>query len=76
VISETALMAAAARATEELGEPWLTLLSTSDMAAMLSAHGFTKVRSVTQRDSVDPTLWNRSDALRPVHMSVLAHAVV
>jgi methyltransferase (TIGR00027 family) len=58
------------------GEPWRTYLSTTDMAELLARHGFGTVRAVTQRESVEADLWRRTDSLRPIHLSVLAHAVV
>jgi methyltransferase (TIGR00027 family) len=56
------------------GEPWLTFLAPADMSALLAAHGFAGVRHVSQRDQVDPALWQRTDPLRPAELSVLAHA--
>lgn len=58
------------------GEPWRTFLSTTDMAALLTRHGFTGIRAVTQRESVDQSLWTRTDTLRPIRVSCLAHAKV
>lgn len=58
------------------GEPWRTCLSTADMRGLLSRHGFGRVRSVSQRESVEPSLWERADVLRPIRLSALAHAVV
>ncbi len=56
------------------GEPWLTFLAPGDMTALLEGAGFGAVRHVRQRDSVAPELWQRSDALRPLELSMLAHA--
>jgi methyltransferase (TIGR00027 family) len=56
------------------GEPWLTFLAPAGMSALLAAHGFAGVRHVSQRDQVDPALWQRTDPLRPAELSVLAHA--
>ena len=58
------------------GEPWLTFLAPDDMTALLESRGFGAVRHVRQRDSVAPELWQRSDALRPLELSMLAHATV
>lgn len=58
------------------GEPWRTFLSTTDMAGLLTRHGFTRTRPITQRESVDPALWTRTDTLRPISLSALAHATV
>jgi methyltransferase (TIGR00027 family) len=60
----------------ELGEPWVTFLSPDDMSALLNKHNFGPVRHIRQHDAVDPALWNRSDALRPIDLTVLAHATV
>jgi hypothetical protein len=56
------------------GEPWLTVLAPADMSALLAAHGFTDAEHVRQRDQIDPALWRRTDPLRPVELSVIAHA--
>jgi hypothetical protein len=66
------VMAAAA----ERGEPWLTFLSPDDMSGLLTAHGFGRAEHVRQRDSIDAAMWNRSDSLRPIELSCLAHATV
>jgi len=60
----------------EGGEPWRTFLSTSDMAALLGRHGFTKTRAVSQRESVAETQWSRTDTLCPIRLSAIALAVV
>lgn len=58
------------------GEPWLTFLSPGQMSAMLANHALTPLRHVAQRDIADAAIWERSDSLRPVDLSVIAHAVV
>ena len=60
----------------ERGEPWLTFLAPDDMSALLEWHGFGAITHVQQRDSVPAALWDRSDALRPAALSVLARATV
>jgi methyltransferase (TIGR00027 family) len=60
----------------EWGEPWLSFFAPGDMSALLERHGFGSVRHVRQRDAVDAACWDRSDALRPAELSVLAHATV
>jgi methyltransferase (TIGR00027 family) len=60
----------------ERGEPWLTLLAPDDMSALLERHGFGAIAHVQQRDSVPSALWDRTDALRPAVLSVLARATV
>ena len=60
----------------ERGEPWLTFLAPEQMSALLDRHGFRMIEQVTHRDSIDAGLWDRSDALRPAALSMLAHAAV
>jgi methyltransferase (TIGR00027 family) len=60
----------------ERGEPWLTFLSPQQMSELLVSHGLTPLRQVTQRDIADGAIWNRADALRPVRLSMIAHAAV
>lgn len=58
------------------GEPWLTMLSPADMAGLLVRHGFAVAGQPGQAEALDPELWRRSDALRPVRLQTLVHAVV
>lgn len=58
----------------EHGEPWLSLLSPTDMAVLLDKYGFEVIAHKSQREAIDPGLWNRTDALRPAHLSALTHA--
>jgi len=58
------------------GERWLTFLTPGEMTALLTSHGFGPVTHVSQRDAVDAALWDRSDSLRPLNLSNLAHAVI
>ncbi len=62
--------------TAERGEPWLTFLSPADMSKLLAGHGLRPLRHVAQRDVGDATTWRRSDSLRPVELSLIAHATV
>jgi methyltransferase (TIGR00027 family) len=62
--------------TAELGEPWLTFLSPADMSQLLARHGLRPLRHVAQRDVGEATTWQRSDSLRPVELSLIAHATV
>ncbi|MFF8592355.1 class I SAM-dependent methyltransferase [Streptomyces sp. NPDC015220] len=66
------VMAAAA----ERGEPWRTFLSVEEMDVLLRAHRLDPVEYVKQRETVEPAGWERTDALRPFALSVLARAVV
>ncbi len=59
-----------------VGEPWRSMLSAAAITDVLQRNGFGAVRSVRQRDWVDPVLWERSDGLAPIQVSALAHAVV
>ncbi len=58
------------------GEPWLTCLTPDEMSAQLTAHGFGQVRRISQEDSISPQLWARPDTLRPIRLSMLAHATI
>lgn len=58
------------------GEPWRTFLSPADAAALVREAGFEVVAQAGQRESVDPRLWHRTDALRPAALSALTHARV
>jgi methyltransferase (TIGR00027 family) len=58
------------------GEPWLTLLAPDDMTAVLKRNGFCDVKHVSQREAVDEKLWDRTDSLRPLNLSNIAHATV
>jgi len=58
------------------GEPWLTFLTPTDMSTLLTRHGFTSIRHIHQRDTVDAALWQRADPLHPTELSVIAHATL
>jgi methyltransferase (TIGR00027 family) len=58
------------------GEPWLSFLTPSQVASMLTKAGFSRVTHVGQRDVGGPDLWRRNDALAPIELSKLVHAVV
>jgi methyltransferase (TIGR00027 family) len=57
------------------GEPWRTSLAPEEMSALLAGHGFGAAAHIRQRDQVSRPLWERSDSLRPIDLSVLAHTV-
>jgi methyltransferase (TIGR00027 family) len=65
---------AVAPVAAEQGEPWLTFLSPAAIGGLLRDAGFEVVEQAGQRESVDPRLWNRTDALRPAALSALVHA--
>jgi methyltransferase (TIGR00027 family) len=58
------------------GEPWLTFLTPGTMSALLDEHGLETVAHVRQCDQVPRWLWNRTDSLRPMDLSVLVRAMV
>ena len=60
----------------ERGEPWRSLLAPDAMAALLGRHGLRLVRDVSQRDMIPAAAWDRTDSLRPVDLSRIAHAAV
>lgn len=63
-------------AVAQRGEPWLTCLAPDEMSALLASRGFGMARHVSQRDSVSAALWDRSDTLHPISLSMLAHGTV
>lgn len=58
------------------GEPWLSCLAPDQMSALLETHGFGRTEQVGQRDSISGQLWDRSDTLHPIRLSMLAHATI
>jgi methyltransferase (TIGR00027 family) len=60
----------------ERGEPWLSYFGPAEMATLLEEHGFDVVEQVGQREAVAPALWERTDALRPHRLSMIARAAV
>jgi methyltransferase (TIGR00027 family) len=58
------------------GEPWLTFFTPSGMREVLAAHGLVVTEDVGHREQVDPSLWERSDGLRPHELGRLTLAVV
>jgi methyltransferase (TIGR00027 family) len=65
-----------APASAERGEPWRTFLAPDDLTSWLERCGFGAVEHVQQRDAVPAAVWERTDALRPSRLSVLARATV
>lgn len=63
-----------AAAAAERGEPWLTFASPAEMTDLLAEFGFSQAEHVRQRDAIPAELWERSDALRPVDLSVISRA--
>jgi methyltransferase (TIGR00027 family) len=64
------------QAAAERGEPWVSLFSPTEMAGLLTRHGFGAARDVGQQDMVPAAAWQRDDALRPAELSRIAHAFV
>ena len=64
------------RAAADWGEPWRSVFAPEAMARLLRRHGFGPVRDVRQRDMVPAAAWDRSDSLRPIELSRIAHATV
>jgi methyltransferase (TIGR00027 family) len=67
---------AIAAATAERGEPWLAYYAPSQIQDELAACGFTGIISVNQREALPAALWERTDALRPSRLSMIASATV
>jgi methyltransferase (TIGR00027 family) len=63
-----------APAAAERGEPWLSFFAPDEMDGELSARGFGHIASYGQREALDPGLWDRTDALRPARLSMIACA--
>jgi methyltransferase (TIGR00027 family) len=61
-------------AAAQHGEPWLTFLSPQQVSGLLHEHGFDVIEHARQRDTIDPALWQRDDALHPFELSMLTHA--
>jgi methyltransferase (TIGR00027 family) len=60
----------------EQGEPWQAFLSPADVAALLAGSGITTAEHVHQRDLLPPRLWQRTDSLRPIELSMVVRAQV
>ncbi len=64
------IMAAAA----ERGEPWLSFFAPGEVTSLLAEHGFRQATQVRQRESVPRELWQRTDTLQPIELSMIAWA--
>lgn len=58
------------------GEPWLTFLTPADAVGLLSARGMVVSADVDRREQIDPSLWERSDELRPHQLGRIIRATV
>ncbi|MFC4062105.1 class I SAM-dependent methyltransferase [Planomonospora corallina] len=63
-------------AAAERGEPWLTFFTPGELSDALERHGLETAGHVRQADCVDPSLWRRSDVLRPADLCRLVRAAV
>jgi methyltransferase (TIGR00027 family) len=61
-------------AAAQRGEPWLSFLAPAEMTVLLTERGFGAITHVRQRDAVPAQLWQRTDALRPTGLSMIACA--
>jgi methyltransferase (TIGR00027 family) len=60
---------------DALGEPWITFLTPDDTAGLLEQAGMTVIEDVDTKESIEPSLWQRSDALTPNQLLRLVQAV-
>ena len=63
-------------AAADRGEPWLTFLSPAEMGGLLAEYGFGATEHVQQRDTVPAQLWDRSDSLQPISLSMITRATL
>lgn len=70
----SAYAAAVSAVAAEQGEPWLSVFEPDEMSLLLKESGFTRVERFSQRDAIDPSLWQRRDALAPHQLFQLVHA--
>jgi methyltransferase (TIGR00027 family) len=56
------------------GEPWQSYFAPDEIAALLAEHGFEVADNIGQRHTVPRRLWQRSDSLRPVELSMIVRA--
>ena len=63
-------------AAADRGEPWLTFLSPGEMGGLLAEYGFAATEHVQQRDAVPARLWDRSDSLQPISLSMITRATL
>jgi methyltransferase (TIGR00027 family) len=57
--------------TAERGEPWLTFFEPAELGALLANHGFGPTANLRQRDAIPADFWRRTDALRPIELSMI-----
>ena len=57
------------------GEPWLCTPTPDALSSWLDEAGWDVVQQVDEADATGPHFWPRTDALRPVRLTRLVHAV-
>ena len=57
------------------GEPWLCTPTPDVLSSWLDEAGWDVVQQVDEADATGPHFWPRTDALRPVRLTRLVHAV-
>lgn len=65
-----------APAAAERGEPWQTFLRPEEMSELLGAHGSFTAEHLRQRDQVPAQLWERTDSLAPIELSMVVRATL
>jgi methyltransferase (TIGR00027 family) len=65
-----------AAAAAQGGEPWQTFLTPAQMSALLAGHGSFGADYRRQRDLVPAALWERSDSLQPISLSMVVRVTV
>ena len=63
-------------AAADRGEPWLTFLSPDEIGGLLADYGFAATEHVQQRDAVPAQLWDRTDSLQPISLSMITRATL
>jgi methyltransferase (TIGR00027 family) len=63
-------------AAGDRGEPWLSFLSPAEMGGLLAEYGFAATEHVQQRDAVPARMWDRSDSLQPISLSMITRAML
>jgi hypothetical protein len=60
----------------ERGEPWQAFLSPADVSGLLARSGIATAGHVHQRELLPAGLWQRTDSLRPIELSMVVRAKV
>lgn len=59
---------------ESSGEPWRSAFTPAAVERLLSENGFETLEQAGQSDSIERSLWKRSDALKPIGLWMGARA--